>query len=198
MRRWMDTLEPLLDRLNFSGNFYSERKIYTSLLLGILYAAPGHRLLRRTVLRVTEMLDEDMDVNGKASTAMILLSYSNLVCDLELSKRAVVRIEPMLEHPDLTPINRLWCHIRLGYYHQLVGQYRKGLDALDRATNISEAHGLQGLRRPRLLIGSYQVACHAMIGDVRSMRKSLSRRPANGRPDPADGHASRLLREGAC
>ena len=83
MRRWMDTLEPLLDRLNFAGNFRSEQKIYTSLLLGILYAAPGHRLLTRTVSRVTEMLDEDMDVNSKASTAMILLSYSNLACDLE-------------------------------------------------------------------------------------------------------------------
>jgi len=175
MRRWMDTLEPLLDRLNFSGNCHSERKIYTSLLLGILYAAPEHRLLRRTVLRVTEMLDEDMDVNSKASTAMILLSYSNLACDLQRATRAVRCIDPLLEHPDLTPINRLWCYIRLGYYHHLVGQYQKGLDALDRATNISEAYGLQGLRRPLLLIASYQVACHAMIGDVRSMRKSLSR-----------------------
>lgn len=175
MRRWMDTLEPLLDRLNFTGNFHWEQKIYTSLLLGILYAAPGHRLLRRTVLRVTEMLDEEMDVNSKASTAMVLLSYANLACDLERAKRAVVCIDPLLEHADLTPINRLWCHIRLGYYHQAIGQYQKGLDALDRATSISEAHGLQGLRRTFLLIASYQIPCHCMLGDVRNARKCLTR-----------------------
>ena len=121
------------------------------------------------------MLDEDMDVNSKASTAMILLSYSNLACDLERAKRAVVCIDPLLEHPDLTPINRLWCHTRLGYYHQAIGQYQKGLDALDRATSISEAHGLQGLRRTFLLIASYQIPCHCMLGDVRSARKCLAR-----------------------
>jgi LuxR family transcriptional regulator, maltose regulon positive regulatory protein len=175
MRRWMDTLEPLLDRLSFAGNFRREQKIYTSLLLAILFAAPGHRLLRRTVSRVTEMLDEDMDVNSKASTAMILLSYSNLACDLERARRAVVCIDPLLEHPDLTPINRMWCHIRLGYYHQLIGQYRTALDTLARATGIGEAHGLKGARHTVLLISTYQIPCYAILGDVRSARKCFQR-----------------------
>ena len=175
MRRWMDTLEPLLERLNFAGNLRSERRIYSSLLLAILYAAPAHRLLTRTVLRVTEMLDEDMDVNGKASTAMILLSYSNLTCDLERARRAVLCIEPLLEHTDLTPINRLWCRIRLGYYYQLLGQYQRALDNLDAAVNIGETHGLRGARHMFLLIGSYQIPCYVMVGDVRSARKCLAR-----------------------
>ena len=175
MRRWMDTLEPLLGRLNFAGDLPSERKVYASLLLGILYAAPGHRLLARTVSRVAEMLDEDMDVNSKAATAMILLGYANLACDLERAKRAVLCIEPLLDHPDLTPINSMWSHLRLGYYHELVGNYQKGLDALDGATSISEAHGLQGLRRASLLIASYKITCQAMMGDLRGARRCLAR-----------------------
>ena len=183
MRRWMDTLEPLLDRLNFAGDFRSERKVYTSLLLGVLYAEPGHRLLARTVSRVTEMLDEDMDVNSKAFTAMILLSYSNLACELERAKRAVVCIEPLLVHPDLTQLTRLWCHIRLGYYHYLVGQYQQGLDTLAIATRIGEAHSLRGYRKASLLMITYQIACHCMLGDVRSARKCLQR--MLGVADPA-------------
>jgi tetratricopeptide (TPR) repeat protein len=105
---------------------------------------------------------------------MILLSYSNIACDLELSKRAVVRIEPLLEHPDLTPLNRLWCHLRLGYYYYLVGQYRRGLDALDRVTSIKETHGLQGLGGTVLLLAAYQMVSHIMVGDLRSARKCLS------------------------
>ena len=48
---------------------------------------------------MTEMLDEDMDVNSKASTAMVLLSYANLACDLARARRAVVCIDPLLAAP---------------------------------------------------------------------------------------------------
>ena len=171
MRRWVDTLDPLLERMHFSGDPRNERKIYTSLLIGMLYAAPDHRLLPRTVDRVTEMLDEEMDVNSKVSIAMILLSYCNLACDMERGKIAVACADPLLDHPELTPFNQVWWLLRKGYYFQVVGEYRSGRDALDRAVDLSEAHGLQGLRRTFLLIASYQIFCFAMLNDVRNVRK---------------------------
>ena len=175
MRRWVDTLEPLLDRLNFSGSFHWERKIYNSLLLGTMYVMPGHRLLAKSVTRVTEMLDEDMDVNSKASTAMFLLGYCNLACDIERGRRAVLCIEPLIRHPDLTPINQLWCHMRLGYYYYLIGQYRPGLDALDEAMRVKEVHGLQAFGGSPLLIASHQIVVYTTIGDVRSARRCLDK-----------------------
>ncbi len=171
MRRWVDTLDPLLERMHFSGDPGNERKIYTSLLIGMLYAAPDHRLLPRTVDRVTEMLDEEMDVNSKVSLAMTLLSYCNLACDMERAKVAVSCADPLLDHPELTPFNQVWWHLRKGYYFQVIGQYLLGLDALDRAKAISETHGLQGLRRTFLLIASFQIPCFTMLGDVRNARK---------------------------
>ncbi len=171
MRRWVDTLDPLLDRAHFSADPAAERKIYTSLLIGMLYAAPDHRLLPRTVERVTEMLDEEMDVNSKVSTAMMLLSYCNIACDMERGKIAVTCADPLLDHPELTPFNQVWWLLRKGYYFQVVGAYQSGCDALDRAVALSEAHGLQGSRRTYLLIASYQIYCLAMLGDVRNARK---------------------------
>ena len=112
MRRWVDTLDPLLDRMHFSSDPGSERKIYTSLLLGMLYAAPDHRRLARTVERITEMLDEEMDVNSKVSTAMILLSYCNIACDMEREKIAVSCAEPLLGHQELTARRRAACGAR--------------------------------------------------------------------------------------
>ena len=109
MRRWVDTLDPLLDRMQFSADPGTERKIFTSLLVGMLYAAPDHRpACPATVERVTEMLDEEMDVNSKVSMAMILLSYCNLACDMERGKIAVSCADPLLDHPELTPFNQLW------------------------------------------------------------------------------------------
>lgn len=171
MRRWVDTLDPLLDRMHFSGGSNTERRIYTSLLIGMLYAAPDHRLLSRTVERVTEMLDEEMDVNSKVSMAMILLSYCNIACDMERGKIAVACADPLLDHPELTPFNQVWWHLRKGFYFVTIGQYQAGRDALDRAVDLSEAHGLQGLRRPFLLIAVYQIICFTTLGDVRNARK---------------------------
>ena len=171
MRRWVNTLEPLLARVNLSGQRHAERKIYCSLLLGILYAAPDHSLLDRTLARVTEMLDEDMDVNSKAATAMILLSYGMLACDEARAKRAALCLEPLLENPELTPFNQLWCHLRLGYYYPVSGDYWRGREVLDKADNIAAIHGLQGLRRRFLHIASYQISCLSMTNDWRAARK---------------------------
>jgi LuxR family maltose regulon positive regulatory protein len=183
MRRWVDTLDPFLDRTHFSADPGAERRIFTSLLVGMLYAAPDHRLLPRTLERVTEMLDEEMDVNSKVSMAMILLSYCNITCDMERGKLAVSCADTLIDHPELTPFNKLWWFLRKGYYLSLIGQYEAGRDALGFATALSEMHGLHGLRRTFLLIASYQVACSAMIRDVRSARKWHERMVAMADPD---------------
>ncbi|MEQ1882990.1 MAG: hypothetical protein ABL878_18715, partial [Burkholderiales bacterium] len=171
MRRWVDTLDLLLARTQFSTDPAAERRIYTSVLVGILYAAPDHKRLPRAVERVTEMLDEEMDVNSKVSMAMILLSYCNIACDMDRGKIAVTCADRLMDHPELTPFNRLWWHLRKGYYLTMVGQYEAGLAALDHAVALGEAHGLQGMRRTFLLLGTYRMYCLANLGDVRNARK---------------------------
>lgn len=182
MRRWVDTLDPLMGSMQFSADADAERKICASLLIGMLYVAPGHRLLPRTVERVTEMLDEEMDVNSKVSLAMILLSYCNLACDMERGKIAVTCADPLIDHPELTPLNQLWWHLRKGYHLTLIGQYQAGRDVLDHAAGISEAHGLQGLRRAFLPLAIYQIYC-AVLGDVRNVRKWHQRTVAMAAPE---------------
>ncbi|UCH49538.1 MAG: hypothetical protein JSU95_07110, partial [Betaproteobacteria bacterium] len=183
MRRWVDTLEPLLERIRLSVSAAVERRIYHSLLLGMLYAAPGHRLLSHVVERVTEMLDEDMDVNSKVSIAHSLLSYGNISCDMERGKVAVARAEPLLDHPDLTPFNRVWWYLRKGYYYSVCGEYQLALSSLDIAGDLSEEHGLQGLRRAFFLINSYQISGFAMLGDVRNARRWYERTVSTASPD---------------
>ncbi|MDV2687635.1 hypothetical protein RYX56_25125, partial [Alkalihalophilus lindianensis] len=78
VREWVDVLATLVDRLNLSASAALERRIVSSLLLGLLYVAPGHAKLPWCVTRVTEMLDEELDVAGKLETAMILLAYCNI------------------------------------------------------------------------------------------------------------------------
>ena len=85
--------------------------------------------------RVEEMLDEEMDVNSKVSMAMILLSYSNLACDEVRGSLAVMRADPLIDHPDLSPFNKLWWHLRKGHFlnHEFENpEWAKWTDALVR------------------------------------------------------------------
>ena len=182
MRRWLDMLSPVLDAARFSADPASERRIYTSALLGMLYAAPDHRLLPRTVERVTEMLDEEMDVNSKVATAMILMSYCNLACDMDRCRIAVACADALMGHPELTPFNRLWWCLRKGYYLTILGRYPEGRDALNQAGEIAQQHGLHSLRRTYLLTAAYQIYC-VMLLDPREVRRWHQRIVARASPD---------------
>ena len=170
---WSDFKPSLHDTIGVPGNSGIERDVYTSLLVGMLYCTPNHPLFPHIVERVTEMLDEDMDVNSKVSMAMTLLGYTNAACDMGRGKIAVDSVEPLLDHPDLTPFNRVWWYLRKGYYLYVLGEYRSAIDTLERAALLKQQHGLHGLRRTRSLLGAYQIYCYAVVGDVRRAKRCL-------------------------
>ncbi len=64
----------------------------------------------------------------------------------------------------------------------MVGNYKGGGEALDRAIGLSEAHGFQGLRRTFLLIVSYQISLAASIQDFPSARRWYARMVAMADP----------------
>jgi LuxR family transcriptional regulator, maltose regulon positive regulatory protein len=175
MPRWIAILELLIDRLEFKEGSEEERKIYSGLLVGMLYGAPGHKLLPRVVERVTVMLSADMDANSKVNLAMILLSYCNLACDMVRGRLAVAQGAALIDRPEITPFNQMWWFLRLGYYYPMSGNYEAGKRALDRAIELSEAYGFQGLRRTFLLIGSYRISLAASLGDVTGAKQCYAR-----------------------
>jgi DNA-binding SARP family transcriptional activator len=171
MRRWLGTLETLLERLHFAATAGAERRIHTSLLLAMLYVAPEHRLLPEVVARVTEMLDEEMDVNSKMSMAMNLLGYCGFASDIERARIVLARATPLADHPELTPFNLFWWNLRLAIYHPLVGQYDRGQAALDTALDLRDRHGLHRAGCSLVRIASYRTNIHALRGDIFDARK---------------------------
>ena len=91
VRTWVGKLESLIEKVPLDDQSDIARRLYTSLLLGMLYAAPGNHMLPRVVQRVSAILDEDIDHNSKMSMAVILFSYCNLACDMDLG-RSVIRV----------------------------------------------------------------------------------------------------------
>ena len=164
--QWVEVLESLIDQVRLDDRPDLARRLHTSLLTGMLYVDPGNRMLPRIVQRVSDFIDTDIEPNSKISTAIILLSYCNIASDMNLGRSVVTRCAALAALPELTPINQLWWQLRLGYYHELFGDYSSSRRSLDSAVDLWQSHGFRQLTGTFLLIASYQVSSAASEGDL--------------------------------
>jgi hypothetical protein len=171
MALWVQRLEPFIEEHLFSGEPGCELKLYASMLAGIFYGAPRHRMLRRCVTRVAEMLDEKLDVNNKLKAATFLMSYCNLAGQFDLASQVHARAAPLLDSPDVTPLNELWWYLRVGHYFTMLGDLRAARGALEHVREVAHNHGLSGLRSAALLIRSYQLVVACMQGDLEEAQR---------------------------
>jgi LuxR family transcriptional regulator, maltose regulon positive regulatory protein len=175
IRRWVDELDGLVDRLHLANDPSAECRIQSSLLLGTLYTAPGHPRLLRCVNRVTEMLDEQLEPGAKLDAAMMLLAYCNIASDGERGAVAVARGSALVEHPEVTPFSQLWWCLRKGHYHTLIGEYEESIQILNRAGEIATGHGFQYLSTISSLLYSYRSIATASLGDAKATRECSDR-----------------------
>jgi DNA-binding SARP family transcriptional activator len=174
MRVWVERLEPLIAENLFSDAPDRELKLYASMLIGIFYGVPTHPMLRRCVERVSEMLDENLDANSKLRAATFLLTYCNLSCSVTLGRSVLSRAAPLLAAAEITPLNELWWHLRLGHFHTIAGEPEAARTTLARVREVVDTHGLSGLRSAALLIRSYELMLACMCNDVDAARRLVA------------------------
>ena len=167
VRRWVDALESLIDRLQLSDSPATEQRVISSLLLGMLYVAPDHPRLPWCVSRVTEMLDEELDVSSKLAASTVLLAYCNLASDRDRASIAVARGNSLVGRPEVTPFSRLWWFIRLGLQFTERGRYDEAIAMLGEAEAIALAYGFDRLSNVVSLLWTYRAITAATQGDVR-------------------------------
>lgn len=200
MRRWVDALDGLMDRMHVAQSSRWEQRVVTSMILGMLYSAPDHPRIATCVTRATEMLDEDLDVDTKLTVALILLSYCNLAGDMERAHHVVARGSLLAELVDVTPFPRMWWQLRLGNYHVIAGRYEAAIAAFDVADEIAETHGFRKLVTTTLLIDSYRVLALAGTGDLRGMLRCHDRIRSRSEAESLMGrfHVTQSLMHYAC
>jgi DNA-binding SARP family transcriptional activator len=156
---WIEAIEGLLDGPLVFDSPETEIKVYSSLLVAMLYGKPRHARFFASVDRVRMLLSREMDVNQKVNAATFLLTYCALGLDLKRGREVVALIGDLVNGSEVTPLNRLWWHLRFGWFmHRVVVDNDRALAALETATKIAEQHGLSGMRSSALLTLSYRLA----------------------------------------
>jgi DNA-binding SARP family transcriptional activator len=166
VKQWVNQLVSLHRSLPGTTSPKVLRRVQTSLLIGMLYADPGHTLLPEIVRKVASMVEESKDANTTIAIGVALLTYCDLACDLRLGQWVVRRCEAAAASRELLPHNHLWWQLRLGYYLDLSGNYAQARAALDLAIEACERYGFRGLKGVFPLIASYQVVLSGSVGNA--------------------------------
>jgi LuxR family transcriptional regulator, maltose regulon positive regulatory protein len=153
--RWIDALEILM----LLGIRYTSLKVeldvLCSMLIATLYRKPGHCLLSECVNRVDQMLDQNLDVNRRVAGATLLLTYANLAHKPELALRIIERTKRLIDHEEVTPLNRVWWYCRLTWHFTAHGLYGDVEQPSLVALNLIERHGLKGLRPASVILRAH-------------------------------------------
>ncbi len=160
--RWIEVLEELIAGTSGYPSPETEFDAYSSMLLAALYRKPGHPLLPRAAERVMQFLGATIDLNRRVTGAIYLLSYAVLARDNHAGARALAFVQPLLDHSELSPLNQVWVHARMGYFLYQVGDYEAACGELTKAEATVERYGLKGLRSAGRLIDSYW--CSVLVG----------------------------------
>ena len=181
VRRWVDALEGLIDRVRVADSPTSEQRMLSSLLLGMLYVAPDHPRLPWCVSRVSEFLDEDLDAGSKLAAAMMLLAYCNLAWDVERSITVAARGNALIRSGEVTPFAQLWWRLRLSLHVSEQGRYEEAVAILDEAEEIAHANGFHRISNVMSLLWVYREVIAAGSGDLRTMQRDCDLAVAESR-----------------
>ncbi len=174
-RRWIEVLDELLPQEPPFDSAETELEVYSSLLVAMLHGQPGHPMLSACSSRVMALLDADLELNARIRGATFLLSYCTLANRLDMGRRLITRMGPLVIAPAVTPLNQVWWFGRLGYFFFQEAASGKAIEALNRAHEISEQHGLAGLRSGYLLFLDYRVTIELGRGELQAAAECLER-----------------------
>jgi LuxR family maltose regulon positive regulatory protein len=144
MDLWVAEIDRLLADSPVFPDAASEINVLSALILAFTYRLPAHRLKDKTVSRLTELLDSDADVNLKTSAATALIVHHTVAMELPRARAIVDRSRPLMDHAEVTALNKAWWWVLAGYHFYRDGHHRAASDdALDISDRIASENGLK-------------------------------------------------------
>jgi DNA-binding SARP family transcriptional activator len=112
-------------------------------MIAFTYRHLGHPLIGRVVSRLTELLQGDGDLNQIVAAATGLMIYHTLAMEPARARAIVERIGPLVQRPEVTPLNKAWWWMFVGYQHHRAGDRDLTVQALERSDRVASANGLR-------------------------------------------------------
>jgi ATP/maltotriose-dependent transcriptional regulator MalT len=153
LEQWIPVLERALHENLAFPDPGSELRVHAALVGASFHWQGNPPALTHYVLRACELLSSDADVNLLVVSATYLLRYGTGMGAKELVEQLLARLEPLLDHPELSPLTRGLCELFVGWsYVGLLDKDKAHLHAA-RLELIAKERSLPQLRRFAGIIG---------------------------------------------
>jgi len=107
-----------------------------------MFRRPDEARLAQCARIIDGLIDQETDPNVRIMAASTLFNYYNWVEKGGPTNVLVARIEPLLAHPQTTPLMQIWWRAHLAYWHYLHVRYDESMAVTAAARAIAERYGL--------------------------------------------------------
>jgi LuxR family maltose regulon positive regulatory protein len=153
LEQWIPVLERALqDDLAFPDPG-SELRVLAALVGAIFHWRGNAPCLARCVPRACELLASDTDVNLVVLSATYLLRYATSTGAIELVRRLLASVEPLLDHPDLSPLAWGLCELFVGWSYVTLADGEQAGSHAASLELVAKERNLPQLRRFAAIIG---------------------------------------------
>jgi tetratricopeptide (TPR) repeat protein len=187
--KW-DTAEPWIERLvqllESQPQFPSrqmEMTVHSGMLYGIAIRNPGHPLLPMCIERTVGLIEKEQDTNARMLAGLAITGP--VVCMLgafDLFYRVRKMLLPLLEHENLTELNRAAWHMTNGTKLCLNAEYEEAFVELEQGARLSEQFNLRQIEVLCHFFAGLHGACYFDLARVRAAVGSLQRVVDRTRP----------------
>ncbi|MEO8009315.1 MAG: bacterial transcriptional activator domain-containing protein, partial [Betaproteobacteria bacterium] len=128
-----------------------ELSVQSALLIALAFRQPGSPRMAHCVERVFELIQSDIDINLRTCAATYLLRYGATTGPLDVSKRSLLELDPLLKRAGVTPYNAASGFAAASWIHCLCRNRSACIETSAHAQHIAEEHGLTSTAKIALI-----------------------------------------------
>lgn len=141
LNKWLPILEKLLESKCEFQSPAAELQAWSGMLVAIIFGSPGHSLTEKCTSKIMALMPEPIDPNLRITAAAALILHCLYVGAFDLGRQCEKLVAPILEEPELTPLNLAFWYCYLGYLSVADHSLEHGHEVFDRAEEIGEREG---------------------------------------------------------
>jgi ATP/maltotriose-dependent transcriptional regulator MalT/DNA-binding SARP family transcriptional activator len=150
LSRWLPVLENAYLNGQVPSSAAMELQIVSALMISIVFASPGHRLMRECARRTMELMREPIDANQRLTAASATILYALYTGDLLFGRQLEALVDPIVDAAEATALNVAVWYCYLGWLGIADHMSARAADAFSKAEEIAEREDF-----PFVLTSSY-------------------------------------------
>lgn len=150
LSRWLPVLEEGYLDGRPPDSAAMELQIVSALMISIVFAKPGHRLMGECARRTMALMREPIDANQRLTAASATILYALYTGDLRFGRQLEALVDPIVEAPEATALNVAVWYCYLGWLSIADHMPERAAAAFAHAEKIAEREDF-----PFVLTSSY-------------------------------------------